>query len=1138
MPHPADHPLGPRNIILCFDGTGNKFGENSNVVRFFRALVKNNHKQQLVYYQPGIGTYNKRQFITRTASKVASAIDQGIALHINDHVKEGYQFIMRNYRKGDEISLFGFSRGAHTARVVAGMLYKVGILPSHNDQQLDFAFSVYQTTGAEGYDLSKEFKQTFSSPVTVEFVGVWDTVSSVGIIPRSHPYTSVNYAVKHFRHALALDERRARFRPNVWNEPTLEREQDLDVDEPDIQFPGAEVSRDNWVYTPPDRDICDVEEVWFSGCHADVGGGSHNNKVQESLSYIPLRWMIKECLLCGTNILFDMEYLRSLGINLNKLARELEEKGLDIDALGFTPEVLNKRAPGLSVGGGLLTAHKSTQQNAPGIQGGIHIPHAPHISHALSTLKTRADIMADKFDQLVLNKVWWSLEFIPMLATYQKEDGNWVRKRMYVPNGIPNFLSADSFGRRNFGQGRYIPFYNGEIKVHVSVKLRMQNEENEYTPAAYNWDIVTESGMLTWVGNEEDEKEEENLSIDTTPKQLKRILVIDGGGFRAYGSLLVLQDVIKTAESRCRHTLRPCDVFDLICGTSTGGLIAILLGRLGLDCATAIEVYKELTLSICGSDETKLWERLLTSADIGLNSKKFDDALAKIIELYTGSENASMNPNERRDLVEHPITNTFVTLTSEAPHYNNRTHCLRSYSTRFRPPPPFGHSWSIGDAVRGTLASNIFLPTFFLGPKHSFGDASFAGFSSPAGLLVKEVTSLWPNENSTSLNLGPCLQALAPCDPQREWAVTDLYAKKFVDQIFDKVTLNDDLRPKALNLVKQVVQLAVDTEIAHAGLKADGVASTRLCPPMGIAPVDLVDFFYFENVDASVNTWLRGEGKKHISDLACSLVELKAGPVSVDEARFIIPPGPPPNTNPGYNSCLDERRPETMIEYLKKYRVFFVIDDSGSMKGDRWTETRDALLEIAQHALEQDVEDIDMRFFNNQTIYRKIKGKSMVESIFDNVKPAGYTPTGATLFAMLDEHITILDRAIHTAEYSTIKPLDIIMLTDGVPTDKPKDVLAEAVVRMKNARHHPNAMGVQIVQIGNDPDASPALKELMYGDVGYGRHSTVQWETHAPEVGKNSPRRPTSERACHDTQPVIVQPATRIAHTVNATCVL
>ncbi|KAG6914652.1 hypothetical protein DXG01_016110 [Tephrocybe rancida] len=518
---PTDNPLGPRNIILCFDGTGNKFGEvsdysmppkeliktfliyarvilkhgqNSNVVRFFHALIKDNHKQQIVYYQvipdyifplrrapnlrgqPGIGTYNKRQFVTSTASKIASAIDQGVALHINDHVKEG---------KGDEISLFGFSRGAHTARVVAGMLYKVGILPPHNDQQLDFAFSVYQTTGNEGYDLSKEFKHTFA-----------DTVSSIGIIPRSHPYTSVNYAVKHFRHALALDERRARFRPNVWNEPTLEREQELDVDEPDVVFPGDGVSRDEWVYTPPDRDFCDVQEVWFSGCHADVGGGSHSNKVQESLSYIPLRWMIKECLLAGTNILFDMQYLRLIGINISKLADELKAKGLDIDALGFTPDVLNKKARGAS-SSGVLATHKNTQQGTSGGPTAVHLPHAPHLSHALTGLKTRADIAANIFDQLVLAKSWWGLEVLPMLATYQKEDGNWVRKRM-----------------RNFGQGRYIPFYEDEIKVHVSVKLRMETDP-AYIPAAYNWDVVNDSGMLTWIGNEDDEKDEESIPMNS-----------------------------------------------------------------------------------------------------------------------------------------------------------------------------------------------------------------------------------------------------------------------------------------------------------------------------------------------------------------------------------------------------------------------------------------------------------------------------------------------------------------------------------------------------------------------------------------------------------------------------------------------
>ncbi|KAG6914650.1 hypothetical protein DXG01_016108 [Tephrocybe rancida] len=154
------------------------------------------------------------------------------------------------------------------------------------------------------------------------------------------------------------------------------------------------------------------------------------------------------------------------------------------------------------------------------------------------------------------------------------------------------------------------------------------------------------------------------------------------------------------------------------------------------------------------------------------------------------------------------------------------------------------------------------------------------------------------------------------------------------------------------------------------------------------------------------------------------------------------------------------------------------------MKGRRWAEASDALLEIAEHALEQNVEEIDLRFFNNHAIYRGIKGKAAIKTIFTTVQPSGYTPTGATLFTVLDEHISRLDHAVNTAEYSTIKPLDIIMLTDGVPTDKPKDVLVEAVARTRAAKHHPNAMGVQIVQIGNDPDAIPVLKQLMFGDIG------------------------------------------------------
>jgi uncharacterized protein (DUF2235 family) len=109
-------------------------------------------------------------------------------------------------------------------------------------------------------------KTTLLSLVYVDVhISCRDTVASVGVVHREHPYTSINYSVKCFRHALALDERRARFRPNMWAEQTEDHEQELDVD-----FPIPEVDVDQrrcnkWEYTPPKRNQADVKEVWFAG---------------------------------------------------------------------------------------------------------------------------------------------------------------------------------------------------------------------------------------------------------------------------------------------------------------------------------------------------------------------------------------------------------------------------------------------------------------------------------------------------------------------------------------------------------------------------------------------------------------------------------------------------------------------------------------------------------------------------------------------------------------------------------------------------------------------------------------------------------------------------------------------------------
>ncbi|KAJ1299796.1 hypothetical protein OPQ81_000695 [Rhizoctonia solani] len=205
-----------RTLVLCFDGTGDQFDQdNSNIVQFFQLLKKDDRNKQMVYYQAGIGTSSKH-FITPIGIALAKAADMAIAHGLGDHVTDGYEFLMQNYIEGDKICLFGFSRGAYTARALAGMLHKVGLLPPFNYQQVPFAYHMYQRDDKEGWEMSNGFKQAFSIDVEIHFMGLFDTVNSVGLIPRELPFAKSNYVVRNFRHAVALDERRAKFKANLW----------------------------------------------------------------------------------------------------------------------------------------------------------------------------------------------------------------------------------------------------------------------------------------------------------------------------------------------------------------------------------------------------------------------------------------------------------------------------------------------------------------------------------------------------------------------------------------------------------------------------------------------------------------------------------------------------------------------------------------------------------------------------------------------------------------------------------------------------------------------------------------------------------------------------------------------------------
>ncbi|KAL2813924.1 hypothetical protein BDW59DRAFT_27504 [Aspergillus cavernicola] len=234
-----------KQFVLCFDGTGNKFAgdeSDSNVLKIFRMLDRSK-PHQFHYYQPGIGTYVTTNTLSNTSrfqrirSAYQKAKDSAVGSSFDEHVMGGYKFLMRFYNPGDEIYFIGFSRGAYVARFLAEMLDFIGLLEAGNEELTRFAwktFAKWQQRGGDGdedneekkklFRYMKAFRETFSRPITrIRFMGLFDTVNSVprfesAWMQRSKfPYTARSSA-KVIRHAVGIDERRAKFRQDLISE--------------------------------------------------------------------------------------------------------------------------------------------------------------------------------------------------------------------------------------------------------------------------------------------------------------------------------------------------------------------------------------------------------------------------------------------------------------------------------------------------------------------------------------------------------------------------------------------------------------------------------------------------------------------------------------------------------------------------------------------------------------------------------------------------------------------------------------------------------------------------------------------------------------------------------------------------------
>jgi uncharacterized protein (DUF2235 family) len=288
-----------KNIIICCDGTGNSFRTRaSNVAQMVDHLDLSAEGAQVAVYDQGIGTDSMRAREIRSvhedfckagtlrvleeasslwpAQKLRLLLGLAFGAGLRENIRQSYLTLADLYDHGDHVFLFGFSRGAFTVRALAGLIHRCG-LPTSTEAKDP---RVFEEAWDRYVPMQRRQDDTPARRCPIHFLGLWDTVKAYGAFRQIMlPHLRHNPIVTTVRHALALDEKRALFEPTTWGR--------LDRD----RLPGCAMSR------VPEPDLSrindqNIEEVWFRGCHSDVGGGDEDT----TTSRIALRWV-----LCGAH---------------------------------------------------------------------------------------------------------------------------------------------------------------------------------------------------------------------------------------------------------------------------------------------------------------------------------------------------------------------------------------------------------------------------------------------------------------------------------------------------------------------------------------------------------------------------------------------------------------------------------------------------------------------------------------------------------------------------------------------------------------------------------------------------------------------------------------------------------------------
>ncbi|MBC7740958.1 MAG: DUF2235 domain-containing protein [Bdellovibrionaceae bacterium] len=283
----------PKNIVLLFDGTKNQPGQNkdTNILKMHDLLI-NDQKTQSVFYFNGIANM---------PSKVLSLFQLVTGSGINEKIKQGYEILIKNYEPGDQVFLYGFSRGAFTARSLAGKVAAIGLIKDSSKQLIDLAYDHY--TIFSDLDTQTKFKKKFSRTCPIHLIGVYDTVETLLSnlffssyftnwgkkrgYKRNHNVELLSENTYAYQ-ALALDDTWVRsYKPVLWNINAYPR----------------------------------VQQVWFAGSHKDIGGPSLTAGVAD----VALRWMLSLSMTKG--LLVDPKKFASLNPNCTGALRKTKGFG-------------------------------------------------------------------------------------------------------------------------------------------------------------------------------------------------------------------------------------------------------------------------------------------------------------------------------------------------------------------------------------------------------------------------------------------------------------------------------------------------------------------------------------------------------------------------------------------------------------------------------------------------------------------------------------------------------------------------------------------------------------------------------------------------------------------------------------------